>query len=211
MAKDVHDGDPGIFTRFFRRPPQQSRSRALVLAIVQAFEAQLEEGADIDGASIAALIRRAGVGAGSFYEYFSSRDSVVGALIGTLTKRNFEDLLATVDAAGDRTLDEKVELAAHAVARAYLARPRVTRAAIAGITRLGLYPVILRERDRFAKELADRVANELPDREARESAMRSVCDAAMGIVAGELERHDRPDVEAAGRAIHKVARGLLCG
>lgn len=203
------DGDPGIFVRFFRRPPQQSRSRALVEAIVQAFEAQLEESPNPDEASIASLIKRAGVGAGSFYEYFTSRDSVVGALIGTLTKRNFEQLLATVDAAPDATLEEKVDIMAGATARAYLARPRVTRAAITGIARLGLHGAIVRERDRFAHELAERVAREVPDRETREVAMRAVCDAAMGVVIAELERDERPDVEVTARTMSKLALAML--
>ena len=57
------------------RSPRQQRAKATVEAIIQAgFEELAEHG--VAGATAQRIAKRAGVGIGSFYEYFSNRDDV---------------------------------------------------------------------------------------------------------------------------------------
>ena len=211
--RDAAAGPAKFFERFLRRAPKQSRSRAVVDAVITAFEEQLQRGEDPDEPSIARLLERAGVGIGSFYEYFASRDSLLGVLIGKVTERNFENLLAGVDRENATSLDRLVASTSLAVARTYLERPRVMHAVIMGVARLGLHPLVVRERDRFCEELSRRVLPFMPGVERSEIA-RALCvagDAAMGVVLGELERAERPDIEACARTIERMTWSLFDG
>src|SRR6185503_18765714 len=87
-----------VFRRFFRREPRQSRSRAVVDAVLQATEDSFDLGRDFDGLSVERLSKRAGIAMGSFYEYFSGKESVMGVLIGRVTRQNFEHLAAQLTA-----------------------------------------------------------------------------------------------------------------
>lgn len=61
------------------RQPRQSRSRATVQAIIDAgFLCLAEHG--IEGMTTSRLAKRAGIGVGSFYEYFSNRDDLLSAM-----------------------------------------------------------------------------------------------------------------------------------
>lgn len=200
-----------LFERFFRRAPKQSRSRAVVAAVITAFEEQLQREGSDDAASLAALLDRAGVGMGSFYEYFASRESLVGVLIGHVTERNFRGLLEVVDREHAADLDAFIERCALAAARAYLEKPRVVRAVVLGIARLDLHAMIVAERDRFCEELASRAARFFPDvpRPELTRTLRTVADASMGILVAELERTTKPDVEASARTVSRLTRLLL--
>jgi AcrR family transcriptional regulator len=180
---------------FLRRTPVQERSRALVDAVVATFDQMLRS--SDDDVTIESLLQRAGVGIGSFYEYFSNKDSLVGSLFERVTRENFDGLLAGIDAAQPGTpLDLARELALH-VSRAYLLHRTRTRVLIGGIGRLGLMKHVVAERDRFAGQLADRLLRFWPD--VPLAHLRSLategCDAAMGVVVGELYRPPRPLAE----------------
>ncbi len=191
------------FLRFFRRPPRQSRSRALVDAILTALEDRLGSEPDADGWTIEGVLERAGVGVGSFYEYFATKDSMLGALVGALTERNFVTLLAVVDASLDRSLEETLRIVGDEVAKTYLGRPRTTRTVIAAIGRLGLMHPVQTARDRFAGELASRAQRFLPDCDEEDLAetFRVHADATMGVIAAELLRNSNPDVHLWGERI----------
>ena len=148
----------GAFERFLRRSPKQSRSRALVSAVVEALEEQLASGKNIDEITIEQLSERAGVGVGSFYEYFAGKDSLLGALVGRVTDRNFEELSRRLDAHGEKDLDELVTHFSRDITEIYLEHPHRMRVVVHAIGRLGLLPVVNRERDRFAGVMATRAS-----------------------------------------------------
>lgn len=129
---------------------------ALVDALIGALEAQLARSEQADGWSLESLVEQAGVGVASFYEYFSNKDSLLGAFIGRLNSRNFEVLLTRVDERRYESLEETVAHVAKAIVDIYFASPRTTRAAIVTVGRLNLLGPIHTERDRFALELARR-------------------------------------------------------
>jgi AcrR family transcriptional regulator len=181
-----------------------------VEAVITAFEEQLVGSEDESGWRLERLAERAGIGIGSFYEYFSNKDSLLGALVGNVTERNFKNLLAVVDKQY-ASLDVFAHEFCHATTRAYLARPQTTRVVIAGIGRFGLFRFVIQERDRFVVSLASRVHQHMPHVPLAEveDCVRLACDAGMGHITSELARHAKPDVEACGRRLTVMTLAML--
>jgi len=195
---------------FLRRAPVQARSWRLVDAVVVAFDQLLRTSADERDVTIESVLHRAGVGIGSFYEYFTNRDSLVGALVERATRDNFDALLATLDTPPPNSLDEAIDRLATGVVATYLHHRLRTRVLISGIGRFGLLPVVNAERDRFAERLAEKLRRFRPalSPEAARAAMREFCDAAIGVLVGELYRPPRPDGEIATQ-LARLGRALL--
>lgn len=105
--------------------------------LVEALDDRLRHGEDISTLSVDQLVKRAGVGVGSFCEYFGGRDALLGTLIGWLTRESFDRLLEVV-ACDEASLDEVARKAADTTPRAYVEHPARTHIVIAGIVRLGL-------------------------------------------------------------------------
>jgi len=169
---------------FFRREPKQSRSRALVDAVVEATDELIRDGAPIDGVTVENVSARAGVGMGSFYEYFTGKDSLIGALVAKVTRSNFEVLTRKLDAIEAESLDELVRAFARITVHTYLAHPNRTRVIIEGIGRLRLQTLVHEEKDRFARVMAERASRFLPGAPLGEIeiTMRFLADAALGVI-----------------------------
>jgi AcrR family transcriptional regulator len=191
-----------LFERFFRRQPKQARAQALVDAVLDAAEEDLERA---EHGRLEALFARAGIAAGSFYEYFSSRDGLLGAVVARTTAVNFEVLLTEIDrfvadqparpesGAARSPLEATVRFGAARVAERYLKDPVKTKLLLAAIARLGLLPTVHRERDRFAEALLLRAATIGHRSVAEEVAtFRAIADAVTGIVISELFRDSTP-------------------
>lgn len=174
---------------FLKREPTQARSRVLVDSIVVAFDQLLRTLGDERDVTIERIIGRAGVSLGSFYEYFTDKDSLVGALVERATRENFAALLAAYDDEPIADMASALTFFATRVTDTYLAHPARTRMLLAGIGRLRLMRVVTTERDRFARELAKRAVKLTARSEAELAAVLvSACDAMMGIIVGELYR-----------------------
>lgn len=196
-----------VFSRFLRRIPRQSRSRSLVEAVLQAFDDILRSD---DDPKLGRVAERAGVGVGSFYEYFAGKEQLLGALIGRVTRENFEELLAAMDESGARDLDEIARVLSRRVLETYLEHPRRMRVIFYGVGRLRLLPVVVKERDRFAGELSRRIERWVPHAEPSEleETMRVVCDAAMGLVGGALYR-EPIDMDALTDTLTRLSVALI--
>ena len=203
-------GETG-FERFFRRLPKQSRSFALVDALIGAVEAQLTRADHPEGWTLEALVDQAGVGIGSFYEYFSSKDSLLGAFVGHLNARNFATLLVHLDERHYPTLEQTVEHVAGAIADIYLGSPKATRVVIETVGRLSLLGPIHTERDRFALELVKRARPFLPDAREEElvRTMQLVADGAMGVLIGDLMRRGDPDRARSAAELTAVSLAVI--
>ena len=142
---------------------------------------------------------RAGVAAGSFYEYFGSPDGLMGAVVGRVTARNFEVLLAEVDnlVGAATSLEQVTRSVAAAAARRYLEAPANTRVVVDTIDRLGLVQQVHRERDRFADTETERVSPLMPavPEPVRVAAMRAVFDGVTGVVIAAVYRSPVPPCE----------------
>ncbi len=78
-----------------RKTPKQARSRATVDAIVEA-AARILEAQGGEGFSTNAVAERAGVSIGSLYQYFPTKDALIGALIVRETAQLVEDAEAAL-------------------------------------------------------------------------------------------------------------------
>ncbi len=177
-------------SEFFRKKPQQSRSRSVVNALFEAADQLLERSGDPKQVSLQGIAQRAGVGIGSLYDYFANREGLLGAFLSRLTEKNFEELERQV--LGTRTMkfDEALPLILDSVLRTYLDKPARTRAVIHAIAMTGWVKPVVAERDRFALLLAQRLHIEHPeiDFEALKLTSEVLCDAVMGVVQAELWR-----------------------
>lgn len=90
-----------------RRRPSQSRARATADAIQQAFiQLLVEKG--YDKVSIREIISVAGVGAGSFYEYFSSKEALAAICIHLRIKKIAVAMHASLVKSSGMSLPERV-------------------------------------------------------------------------------------------------------
>lgn len=197
--------------RFLRRTPKQSRSKAVVESLVQSLDEFMQRGRGVEDVAIDTLLDRAGVGIGSFYEYFSNKEGLLGVLIGQAMKHNFDHLLAAVEAADHTNVERLVEQVSQEVAATFFTRPERTQFIWVGILRLGLFPVVLKERDRFARELADHAAVLLPEEppDALFTTLRAIVDGSLGIVNSAVFREPPPTIQEAAELTHQLAMGLL--
>lgn len=110
-----------------RRKPAQSRARATAHAIREAFVRLLVE-KGYDKVSIRQVIALAGVGIGSFYEYFSSKEALAAVCIHLRVKDIAVAMRVSLDAAGALPLPERVDALLRAQCAAPLAEPEQWRA-----------------------------------------------------------------------------------
>jgi AcrR family transcriptional regulator len=196
--------------RFLRRVPRQDRARAVVGAILEA----AEDGIDVaESGKLQSLFARAGVAAGSFYEYFGSRDALLGAVVERITDRNFETFLTEIDAVTEveTELEPIVRRSADRIIRHYLRHPSRLRTVVRLADRLGLLPRVAEERDRFADLVADRAASFLPSMspDLRRAAFRAGSDAVVGVLIVSLFRTPMPAVDDVSRAAGDASWGVV--
>jgi AcrR family transcriptional regulator len=196
------------FERFFKRIPRQQRSRALIESLVTALEQTPLRNDDPLSWSLEALLDRAGVGMGSFYEYFANKQSLLAALLARITQRNFDAILAAYDEDVPDSLERSVSILARQVAEAYFRNPATTRLAVGAAVRLGLLPAVNFTRDLFAAQLAERTHRFFPgvERAEVEVTARMISDSTIGMVVSELDRTAVPDVDL---WTHRIAQVTL--
>lgn len=182
-------------SEYLRKQPRQSRSRAVVNAIVEAADQLLTRTGDPNQVSLQGIAERAGVGIGSLYDYFANREGLLGLFLSRLTDANFESLAQHVEATRGRPFEQGLAQLLDATLETYLAQPGRTRGVIGAIFRLGWVKPVVVERDRFAQLLAERLLEERPklERPRAEAASRMLCDAIMGQVMAELWREPTPE------------------
>lgn len=105
-----------------RRKPTQSRARATAQAIEQAFVQLLVERGYAQ-VTIRQVLALAGVGAGSFYEYFASKEALAAVCIRRRVRAIADALEAALLALGDAPLPQRVDALLEAQLRAPLAEP----------------------------------------------------------------------------------------
>lgn len=105
-----------------RRKPAQSRARATAEAIQQAFIQLLAENG-YEQISIRQVISLAGVGIGSFYEYFSSKEALAAVCIHLRVKDIATAMRACVDAQRGAPLPERIDALMGVQIQAALAEP----------------------------------------------------------------------------------------
>jgi AcrR family transcriptional regulator len=112
-------------------PPQQQRSRDSYERLLVA-GLELLESDGLEGFTIAAVAKRAGVGTGLVYRRFADKNALLGALFLRSSQRNFEYELPRIRAlaAADLELDEFVLGLTKVVEEVFRLRQKVIRAFI---------------------------------------------------------------------------------
>jgi len=182
--------------------------------VVSAILEAAEQGVDaIEEGSLRSVFERAGVAPGSFYEYFASREALLGAVVERITERNFETFLAEIDQkTGDEDdFERAIRVGAEVIARHYLRHPKRLAAVIRWAERLGQLPHVSRERDRFADAVAARVERWAPEMSSgeRSALLRRVADAVTGVVVVSIHRAPVPPTEEVVTAAGDAAWGIV--
>jgi AcrR family transcriptional regulator len=199
-------------SQFFRKEPRQSRSRALVTALLQASDQLLSGGADPGQLSVQQIAQRAGVGIASIYDYFSDREKLFSVFLSRVTASNFSTLSQVLESARSEPFELMVGKLLDATLDSYLAQPTRTRGLLVIIARLGWAGPVIAERDRFAGLIAKRMLEVRPELQPdrAQAVARVVCDAVMGVVLGELWRDSSPDrLKTARDQLHAMVRAYV--
>lgn len=151
--------------------------------------------------SVRSIAHRAGVGVGSVYDYFTTREGIMDALIQRMNQENFHELLALMHERESEPVALVLEALVDRVFALYLAEPRLTSAAIRAIVGSGLAPALTAERDRFVVHLAARLGKEitLPEDVLYDRAL-AVVDMLFGLILAEVFRAPSAARKAALRA-----------
>ncbi|HET6608962.1 MAG TPA: TetR/AcrR family transcriptional regulator [Rhodopila sp.] len=188
-----------------RKAPKQARSLETVAVIVEAAARILEERGH-DGFSTNAVAERAGVSVGSLYQYFPSKDALIGALVVRETSLLVEDTKkACAQSTGQAALSAFIAACiAHQFRRPQLARLLDYEEARlpfdADTQRVGrqIHELVI---EMLAK--SDLPALEDPDLTARETVaiIKGIIDAA--------GQHGDADTDALAGRVQRAAFGYL--
>jgi AcrR family transcriptional regulator len=120
-----------------RKEPAQQRSRATVDAIVDATARVLVRDG-YDALSTNRVAQEAGVSVGSLYQYFPGKEALVAAVMEQYASRMQENIAARLQSAGNAaTAEEVATLMIRAMLAAQQAEPRLHRALVEQVPRIG--------------------------------------------------------------------------
>lgn len=162
-----------------RKVPKQARSIGTVRFIVEAAARVLERGG-LGGFSTNAVAERAGVSVGSLYQYFPSKEALIGALIVRETSQLIEEAEA---AKGQLTGAEALSALIRAAVAHQFRRPALARLLDFEEARLPF--------DADTRQVADRFGTVVLDLLRRP------------------DLPSQPDVEAAARDIVAIIKGMV--
>jgi AcrR family transcriptional regulator len=134
----VHDGRgrPRKNTLNARKVPGQARSQETVSVILEA-SARILESDGLRGFNTNAIAERAGVSVGSLYQYFSNKDAIVLALIGSFEEALHDAVLRAAQGGRGQELKARLRLLVRALVTVHYRRPRLNRVLEAEEERLG--------------------------------------------------------------------------
>jgi AcrR family transcriptional regulator len=129
-------GRPRKNTLKARKVPGQARSQETVSIILEA-SARILESDGLRGFNTNAIAERAGVSVGSLYQYFSDKDAIVLALIGSFEEALHDAVLRAVQGGRGQELKARLRLLVRALVTVHYRRPRLNRVLEAEEERLG--------------------------------------------------------------------------
>ena len=129
-------GRPRKNTLKARKMPGQARSQETVSIILEA-SARILESDGLRGFNTNAIAERAGVSVGSLYQYFSNKDAIVLALIGSFEEALHDAVLRALQSGRGQELKARLRLLVRALVTVHYRRPRLNRVLEAEEERLG--------------------------------------------------------------------------
>ncbi len=137
-----------------RRKPRQSRSRALVDAILEGALRGAGRASRLREVSTKGIAEHAGVSVGSLYQYFANKDAVFGALIERELSAQVARFRELLDAHEDEALEILVAAVIDEAVLRYARSPALTRLFVETV-RLDRVPQVADARSRIAAEFAN--------------------------------------------------------
>jgi AcrR family transcriptional regulator len=197
MTAQAHDQRPRP-----RKQPRQARARHTVDAIIEASARILEEQGH-GGFTTNVVAELAGVGIGTFYQYFPDKDALLGALIARETSRLIEEVeAASALTAGREALDGVIG----AAVRHQVRRPRLARLLDFEEARLPFDAETQLVRARFVALLADILARpDLP----RQAEMQITTADVFAIMRGMLDAAGERGEDEQEALMTRVRRAVL--
>lgn len=188
-----------------RKAPRQARSLATVAAIVEAAARILEE-AGHAGFSTNAVAERAGVSVGSLYQYFPSKDALIGALV----RRETSLLLVDAEAAAALTCGREALRAFIAACIAHqFRRPQLARLLDFEEARLPFDPETQRVGARIQASIAVIIGRpDLPAQPDPDTAIRDLVAVIKGMI-DAAGQHGETDPTALTFRVERAAFGYL--
>jgi AcrR family transcriptional regulator len=141
-----------LVERFLRKRPRQSRSRAVVDAVLEAATEMLAR--TRGELSVQEVARRAGVGIGSLYDYFADRPSILAAVIAKVTDDNTRAFERELAEQRDAPLEVALAMMANRMLTRYLDQPRLPKAVMRAAYSLGMMPLLAESIRSFTPTLA---------------------------------------------------------
>jgi AcrR family transcriptional regulator len=169
------------YEQFLRKAPKQSRSRAVVEAIVQAARESIKTNG-AGGLAMEAVARRAGVAIGSMYDYFEDRDGLVQALTSKVTTENLELFRAVLDRHEQDSLEGLALGLADHVFDTYLDERATIRAVLTAAYAFQMMPLLARTQNEFSAILADALSKRSDVRADPKVAAFLITHGMMGII-----------------------------
>ncbi|MDR3099213.1 MAG: TetR/AcrR family transcriptional regulator [Paraburkholderia sp.] len=194
-----------------RRRPAQSRALATTGAIQQAFIQLLVE-RGYRAVSIRQIVALAGVGTGSFYEYYSSKDELAAVCIRLGIRRIAAAMRECIDARQNEPLPQRVDALIHAQSAEPLANPEQWAALFVlerRISEVDTYRELYREFVRmWSKALT--CGPGWPDGAPAQEAAFAAHSMVYGLVTQALiTRTVAPDAGTVGRVLRTAVHGYL--
>jgi len=191
-----------------RRLPTQSRSRATSEAIQQAFVQLLTE-KSYAKVSIREVIHLAGVGIGSFYEYFSTKDALAAVCIRRQVRLIAVAMGRSIEATQGLTLPERVDALLLAQCAAPLDRPGLWAALFLLERQVSGIEAFRSLYDEFVALWASLLAQDVPAPLLQDAALASHA-IVYGLVSQILMvRGARPDAATVRRTLRDALHGYL--
>lgn len=119
-----------------RKTPRQGRSRATVDAVVEA-TAQVLRSHGYEAATLRRIAARAGVGVGSIYQYFSSKEGLLAAVMARHLAELAQCVADAVAATAEHDLDARIRALVSGVVRAHRHDPDLHRVLAEEVPRVG--------------------------------------------------------------------------
>jgi AcrR family transcriptional regulator len=188
-----------------RKTPKQARSRATVDAIVEA-AARILERQGGEGFSTNAVAERAGVSIGSLYQYYPTKDALIGALIVRETAELVEEAEAAM---GQPTAAAGLSVLIRACVKHQLRRPALARVLDFEEARLPEDPDVQQVKARFRAFVLELLSRpDAPRQREMEAAVRDVTAIIKGVVdaAGE---HGESEPKGLATRVERAVFGYL--
>jgi AcrR family transcriptional regulator len=169
------------YERFLRKTPKQSRSRAVVEAIVQAAKENLVT-SGVGGVAMEKVAARAGVAIGSLYDYFQDRDGLLQALTSKVTADNFDAFRALLDGHATSSLEVTAGAIVDHMLTTYLDQRESSCAVLNAASAFRMMPLLAKTQNDFAKILGDALAKRTDVNTDPHAAAFIITHSGMGIV-----------------------------